>query len=370
MTGTAAGLAPPAQDVHKDVLAEHLNGVVHIRGYVSALAITTIPSLNPQPAWYQNFSLNLFNAKQHGSVWTTTLESAITSTVPQLIIDFGTKFGVAADDITQTISAANGNPDAAAQQKIQARLTWLGGQLADTKSQITDLCSQFTAFHDAAISDLSALTGEDGIQQALLADQALAAKLKADIDADNAEIAADEAKLTASGIAGGVGIGVGVAAMAFGPVGFLVGAFITVASIAEMEAMYATYTRKIQDAHAEIARDTNELDDDMQQIAALSVLNASVGKLADLNKGMGQSLSDIADWWGTVAAKTNATIADLASASTEAGFWLGVGNDVTSAREDWDGLVQFATNMQTIADNAVVRMVRVAADGTASASSA
>jgi hypothetical protein len=367
--GTGAGLAPPTQDVHKNVLAEHLDGVVHIRGYVSALAITTIPSLNPQPAWYQNFSLNLFNAKAHGSAWTTTLESAITSTVPQLVIDFGTKFGVAADDIVQTINAANGNPDAAAQQTIQARLSWLAGHLADAKSQITGLCAQFTAFHDAAVSDLSALTGEDGIGQALLADTALAGRLKADIDAQNAEIAADEAALTASGIAGGVGIGIGAAAMAFGPIGFLVGGFIMAASIAEMEIMYATYTRKIQDAHEQITRETNELDDDAQQIAALSVLNASVGKLADLNRGMGQSLSAIADWWGTVAAKTDAAITDLSSASTEAGFWLGVGNDVTSARQDWDGLVQFATNMQTIADNAVVRMVRVAADGTAAAAS-
>jgi hypothetical protein len=311
---------------------------------------------------------SLATAQTHTKTWTETLEPAITSTIPQSVIAMGSKFTTAADDIL-SILAASPVPSPDQQATILSDLQWMSEHLAKSLDDISTLSQTFTTFQSDSGKDFTALSaGNASIQQAILSDTNVITRLNGDIASAQADIAADKAAMTAAGIAGGVGLFVGVGVMGLGaagtgplaPVAIAVGALIMVGSIVEMAAVIGVYAKKLADAQTRLNDDQAELTAEGQQVASLTLVSNTVDGLVEQNKAMGQSLSEIADWWAGTKAKLDTVIDDVQNAHDDIGFWHPFKLDVTTAKADWQDFAAFATNMQDMATGAPVQKVDVA----------
>lgn len=369
-TTPANNLAPPNVDDHKDTLASHLSAVLQIRGYALAVEQTVLLKItDPPPDWWDTINTNLGTAQGHAQTWTNTLEPAITSTIPQAVISTGTRFNTAATDILNILQAAGTNPPTSDQQAtILEDLQWMSSHLGQIETNISTLKNTFTQFQTDSGTDFQNLSsGSAAIQKALNVDEDTITRLNGDILAAQADIAADNAAITASGIAGGVGLFVGVGMIGLGaaagpaaPFVIGIGAFIVVGSIVEMATVISIYAQKLAAAQNRLNDDQAQLALEQQQVASLTALGNTISNLTDLNKAMGQSLSEIADWWAGVKAKLDVVITDVQDATDDMGFWHQFTLDITTAKTDWQQFSDFATNMQAIATGAPTKSVDVA----------
>lgn len=357
--GKIASLVPQDMSSQQTTLANHVNVLTQIRAYAIAVEQTNLATItNPPPDWFKTLNANLQVAKTHAAVWTTTLEPAITSTVPQAAINLGSRFQTGTDAMLAILKDSKNNPTADQIAQMKSDLQWITRHLNDEEKQISDLQGQFTTFQTNADTDLTNLTtGNNSIQQAILDDNKIIANLNADIAIQNAEIAKDNAAITASAIAGGVGLFVGIGVIGFGaaatgpaaPIAIAIGAFIMVGSIVEMAAVIAVYETRLAKAQSQLNQDTTDLANEQQQVASLTVMNKSITNLVDLNKAMSQSLADIATWWSVIDKQLKTVISDISDASSDmsASDWSDLSMDIAQAQKDWANFVNFATQMQT-----------------------
>ncbi|MCB9280437.1 MAG: HBL/NHE enterotoxin family protein [Lewinellaceae bacterium] len=357
--GKIASLVPQNASGQKDVLANHVDVLTKIRAYAIAVEQTNLQTIiNPPPDWFDTLNTNLGVAKKHAGNWTQTLEPAITSTIPQAVINIGSRFQTGTANILQILQDSKNNPTTEQISTIQAELNWIFKHIGDEKTSIDGVKSNFSTFQTDAGNDLTNLTtGNNSIQKALLDDQKVVTDLNSDIAIQKADIAKDNAAITAAGIAAGVGLFVGVSVVGLGaastgpaaPFAIAIGAFIIVAAIAEAATVIAIYEKKLAEAQDKLNTDTAELANEQQQIASLTVMNTSVTTLVDKNKDMAQSLTDIADWFGIITTQVNTVISDLNDSKSDMSQsdWVDLSLDIQQAQKDWANFVTFATGMQT-----------------------
>ena len=162
--------------------------------------------------------------------------------------------------------------------------------------------------------------------------------------------------MTASAIAGGVGLFAGTSMMALGAetmgVGFIIGAFVVAGAVASLITM-GVYMKKLNDAQADLAADQAQLADEDKQVTALLALNASVSNLVNLNSAMGDSLNAVNDWWKTVDVKLQSAINDITAAQNneKPNFWVLMKIELNAGLLAWGQLVDFATSMQKVASD-------------------
>jgi hypothetical protein len=356
--GTIASLVPQDATTQKDLLANHVEILTKIRAYAIGVAQTDIHTiLNPPPSWFGTLSENLKAAKEHAGIWTTVLEPAITATIPETIINISSRFDTGTSAILEILSNTKNKPNADNIQTIKDELAWISRHMHSEKDDIDGLQTTFKEFQVNADADLTNLTtGNNSIQRAELDDQKVINDLTADIATQNAEIAKDNAAILASGLAGGVGLFVGVAVLGLGaaatgpgaPIAMTIGAFIMVGSIAEMAAVISVYEAKLADAQNKLNEDTAELDEEKKQLASLTVMNTSITNLVNLNKDMSQSLADVANWWAIISKQLKNVIQDLDDSSDDMkeSHWSDLALDITQAQKDWASFAGFASGMQ------------------------
>lgn len=354
-------LIPQNLTGQQDTLANHVSVLSSIRAYCIGVEQTSLQNIvTPVPDWFNSLQANVELAKTHVTVWTandTGIEAQITSTIPQAAITFGTKFQTGSNAILKILNDSGNSPSAAQIADIQKALTWMTAGIDAQQTDINTVKAQFGTFQTNAATDLTNLTtGNNSIQQALNVDQQVISNLNGDIAVQTANIAADNAAITASALAGGIGLFVGVAMVGLGaaatgpaaPIVIAIGAFIMVGSIVEMAAVIAVYEKKLAAAQSKLAQDTFDLNQENQQVASLTVMNTSVTSLVNLNKNMAQSLSDIADWWAITSKDITAVANDFAAISSDMtnADWFGMSLDLQQAQADWTTFVKFATQMQ------------------------
>ena len=359
--GKISSLVPQNAAQQKDTLAKNLDVLSKIRAYAIGVTQTNLQTISdPPPVWYNTLSTNLSLAQTHAAVWTTTLEPNITSTIPQAVANLGSRFTTGTNAILQILKASNNNPTAAQVTQMQTELTWITRHLNEEMATITTLKGTFTTFQTNANTDLTALTtGNNSIQKAILADDTDINNLQADMAVQTANINADNAAITAAAIAGGVGLFVGVAMIGLGaastgpaaPFVIAIGALIMVGSIVEMAAVIAVYEGKLAAAQNQLNQDTANLANEQQQVASLTIMNNSITSLVNLNQGMAQSLTDIANWWALISTQLGTVNQDISDASGDmtASDWSDFGLDIQQAQLDWTSFVGFATQWQVTA---------------------
>lgn len=370
-------LQPQQADQQKDTLANNLDVLTKIRAYAIAVSQTNLQNiLTPAPDWFTTLSTNLDATKTHAAVWTTTLEPNITATVPQAVVNIGSRFTTGTNNILNILSSSKNNPSAGQIAQMQADLNWITEHLASEQTSITTLQGTFTTFQTNASTDFTNLTsGNNSIQAAILADNKIINNLNADILVQQADIAADNAAITAAAIAGGIGLFVGVAMVGLGaaatgpaaPIVIAIGALIMVGSIVEMAAVIAVYEKKLAAAQNQLNDDTAELTDENQQVAALTVMNNSITNLTTLNAAMAQSLTDIANWWAIIVKQLKTVNQDITDAGTDMSEsdWNDFSMDIQQAQSDWATFVSFATQWETTATTIVNKVIDVTAQSQA-----
>ena len=356
----------------RDTLGDHFVALLSVRGYVTALqnsAITPSPAVSDK--LYSEIRDKLDTAKQHGALWSTTLDAAIVTSVPELIGEYGRTFCTTADLILNMLAACGNAPNPAQAAAVNHTASGLGHGVADTRASIDALEAQFATFAADATVDLKALTsGDASIQAAIDVDDKDRTWLDGDIAAADQEISADKTAMAAAGIAGGVGMFIGVGMMALsaetGGLGMVVGGLVMFGSIAETASVIAVYAERLKVAEQRLAGDQRRHDDDVTQITALGLLKNTVDNLAASNAGMAGSLTQIAAWWKAVdvkLAEVQRAIADAANDAAHAD-WQSVVSDLSAAKTFWFDLAEFASRMQTSASQTQSYLVRFS-DGAA-----
>nr|WP_321232956.1 hypothetical protein [uncultured Psychroserpens sp.] len=371
-------LVPTDLKKQKDQMAKNLGVLSLIRGYVIGVEHTQIQAISPKPSWFDTLNTNLKGAQKHVKPWQTKIEPGITSNFPQSISNMASRFATGTDEIlailnTKTKDGKQYVPTAAQIQTIVNSLNWISKHINSEKSTLDGVKTDFDAFKTNSDNDYTALNdGNNSIQTAILADNKLIVKLQGDIVTDNAHIAADKAAITAAGIAAGVGLFAGVSVIGLGaastgpaaPVVMLVGAFIIVASIAELTAVLAVYIPRLNAARTKLADDTAHLGEEQQQVASLSLMSDSISKLLDLNKQMQNSLQDLTDWFAQTTLQISTVASDISEASSDitADDWFSLKLDVIQAQKDWKALETYANQWGVAASTIVNKVVHINKD--------
>lgn len=371
-------LIPKDQTKQKDQMADALSVLSHIRAYVIAIEATSLQNiLDPAPSWFKTLSTNLAAAQKHSEPWQKTLEPGITSTIPQAIINMGSRFGTATDAILDILNSTD-VPTAAQIKNITQALDWITEHISTQQGDIKKLQDAFSTFSSDAHTDYTTLTsGVDSIQTAILDDQDLISTLQGDIAVDEANIAKDKAAITAAGIAAGVGLFAGVSIIGLGaaatgpaaPIAILIGAFILVGSVAELAAVLAVYIPKLEKAQSKLRKDTAKLNYEQQQVASLTVMKNSITNLTSLNQKMAQSLQDITDWFADLSKQVSTVSTDIKDSQGDLtkADWFSLKLDIQQAQKDWKQLADYATQWQKTATTIQNKLVNVAKKATSNA---
>ena len=361
----ATGSLTPDTKTAQDNLASHLNAVLQVRAYANGILATNLTwndSAGPAPDWFTKLVADFTVAKTHAGTW-AGIEAEMTSTLPQQLIDYGNLFTAATGDIVTLLTNDKFKPSADDAKTIADTLTQVCAQLTANGQAIGDLHTRFNVFSAGCATDLATLvSGNNEIQKALNLEQQDVDRINGLIAQTNADIATDQMAVEAAAIAAGVGLFVGVAAMALGAetmgLGFFVGCFILAGAIAALGTM-AAYMVKLGKAQSELIDEQDSLGQDQQIIVALQLLQNTVTGLVTQNKAVADALDAINDWFAGLSAKMNSVIADMQKAENyEAqSFWLMVKVEVDAGNAAWAQLINFATlYQQAVAgvDNQVV----------------
>jgi hypothetical protein len=364
-TSTAGSSLAPDTDLHKNDLGKHLDTLVNIRAYANAVIKANItPVTEPAPDWFGPLKANLTLAQTHCGKW-KDIEASMVSTVPQMLIDYGTQFANSVDAIIKIIDALppGQGPGTGDLATITDLLGQMRDQLVDNKTSITALHSNFTTFDDNAGSDYKNLSsGAGDIAKAISADEKAESAIQGVIDQLKLDIAADTVAIDASAIAGAVGLMAGASMMALGAatmgVGFFVGVFVLAGSIASLGVM-GHYLKLLHDANEKLSEKQAEYTAEVAQVTALKLLKDHITALDDLNTAMGDSLNAVKDWWTTVETKLATVITDIQKAHTDEDKdrWVALGVEMKASKEAWNQLITFATNMQNMASGITDKIV-------------
>lgn len=287
-----------------------------------AIANTTFTALDPKPAWYDNLNAQLLAAQQLAQQWLDTLGIQVTKTIPLQVINFGSNFTAATNEI---IKIAQEHPDATGADNpyvVEIKQIIEQTLLPPIKDVITQMGSVSTSLADwgskmqKAHNDLK--NGAANIQAAEIALGAdidnmnnAISTLKAAIDAENKAIA-----YSAGAIAIGVfALVVGIAlAPETGGASLWIGGAIGAAGIIGGSVTWGVMQHKIDGQFGDIAKDQERLANDQRQIVALQGLQMATDNAVNSIELATSSLSKLETQWGIFQGELQGVVNKLESA--------------------------------------------------------
>ncbi|WP_440056083.1 HBL/NHE enterotoxin family protein [Pseudoalteromonas sp. T1lg65] len=353
-------IAPPHAQATKQNLANNLSALLHIRAYaLSVQQIELFPISNPPPHWFNPLNQHISTAKGHADNWSNTIEPGIVSRIPNAINDFARRVDMIVHNIKQILLDDHNHvriPSSDDVVTIKRDLEWLTHHATRDYLQIKTLHTGFQGFSSSSHQDYSALTESvDGIQSAIGADQRAIAHVKTEIANAKAEINADNLRIDASAIAGGAGLilgasllGLGAAAGPAAPFLLLAGGFCMLGAAAESAGLISHYESCIRNLKNNINSLTSEMSHEEQQVVSLTLLKHHIDSVVDKNRAMGDSLSEISDWFEITLGKCSNALQSITDAVDDVSQvdWDDFVEDLEMAKSSWLDLKRFVDNMQ------------------------
>lgn len=330
------------------------------KGFLSLILITqachgvlntTFTAPDPKPSWYDALSTHLDDAKTVARDWVDNIAPSVTASVPQAVLDYGTTYQAITAEIV-SICQANPNASGADNQyvkQVQQLIGGLLGQITEILATVDTTSAQLKAWGDrlqTAHDNLS--SGASSIQNAEVA-------LQSDIDAMNTAIQNLNDTITQlnkymmdAQIAVGVGIFLGVVALALAPVSggasLVVGA-VAVAGIVGGAVEWSKFQSEINSDFQQIAADQVEKSSDQAQIVALQGLATSANQAVGNMVQAESSLSDFRTSWAGFHDDLQGVINDLTKADKALSTLLEMAFTNAAANE-WQRAIDFATTLQ------------------------
>lgn len=378
-------LAPSVDDAQSS-LTDGFNATQMVTAYAHAILNIVINPPDDSEVDWTSFNANLAAAKSHAQSWIDTLGPAVSSQVPQSIINYGNTFNAATGDILSILTSSNYNPtDAQKQQIIQlidATLTELGiqkqtiinlqGPPVGSSDPVPDQVTTLRQFSAALTSDhTNLLTGANDVQHALNLNQQDIDNINTQITKVQAEIAKANTAATASEIGIGVGIFLAVAAFALavatgGAAAPLAVGVVAVLGVGAAVGTTVAYSVQANEEISKLHKMQAELADEQRLATSLNGVADSVNNLVSQNEAAQTAMSEVLTMWETLEGKLQSVIDDLNRAEADTVAIIQA-LDIQAAQTAWAQLTDFATKMQEAASGATVQppLVHPTADSAA-----
>lgn len=344
-SGTA--LAPDT-DATVSTLTDATNSIASISAYAHALLnIVLTPATTPPPSWFGPLSTNLAAAQTHAQTWIETLGPAVSSTVPQAIINYSNLFTVATNDIVNILTESGGEPDEAQQKQITQLFNMILTELRSDKQTVLDIQTQLQTFSANIQTDHTNLvTGSNSALADVALDETTIATIQGQIAQVTADMAAQNAKALSSEIAIGVGIFIAIAAFALavataGATAPLLVGTVAVLGVGAAIGTAVVYSQKAADDLVKLTGLQSSLSDEQRQVVSLNALVASVNTIVTENEAAQTAMTAVLTTWSTLEGKLVSVLNDLQNNK----YPLLI--DIGTAQLAWSQLVTFATGMQT-----------------------
>ncbi|GEM45666.1 HBL/NHE enterotoxin family protein [Deinococcus cellulosilyticus] len=354
MSDAATSLAPQT-DATQQTLTDQFNANQTITAYAHALQnIQLTPTTNPPQQWYTDFLANLKIAQGHANTWVTDLGPEIFAKVPQSIINYGTTFNIATQQILNILSQAGDNPTDAQRQEIIGMINALLVDLGIQQQTIVDVQAKLQQFAVDVQSDHSTLLdGQNSAYKEAQLDQQKIDTINAKINSIQQKIQQDSTLATVSEIGLGVGIFLAVAGFALavataGAAAPIVVGVVGVIAVGGAIAGTVIFNKKVQEDLDELHQLQNELSDEQAQVSALQGISNSIGALVTQNEAATKAISDVLNTWAVLKTKLAAVMTDLQNAEAPDLPGILMQLDIQTAQTQWTQLTDFATKMQQI----------------------
>lgn len=352
----------------KNDLAGYLTARANVSSYVQGVQKVSLPDINfaKLPADLQSkmpadpnallaeVKANLETAQSNALNWSNNIEPNLTD-IPQALINFNAKFKSSASSISGWLGElANGNDQNKA--VLLQTLTWLIGQIDGQTTLINTEMDLIKKFNTQLTKDHGNFSKSNSSFSVIYDfEKKSIATLNTAIKGLEDALEAENAAITAAGIAAGVGGGLMIAggiglATAETGVGAVVAVVIIVAGLA---AAIAGIVELVKSINAKVETQ-NEINADEVSLSILSVqatallqVEKALSNLVGLSTKALASVQVILDTWGTLKAKIEAVHDDLASAKGADLGKITAVFDVNAAVTQWADLETFAGHMQT-----------------------
>ncbi|QQQ50783.1 HBL/NHE enterotoxin family protein [Pseudomonas syringae] len=312
---------------------------------------TTFTAPDPKPSWYDALSAHLDEAKVVASDWVDNIAPAVTASVPQAVLDYGTTYQAITAEIV-SICQANPNASGADNQyvkQVQQLIGGLLGEITDILTIVDKNSTQLKAWGDrlqTAHDNLS--SGASSIQNTEVALQSDIVAMNTAIQNLNDTITQLNKDMMYAQIAVGAGIFLGVVALALVPisggasllVGLVAGAMIVGGAIE-----WSSFQSEIKSDFQQIARDQVEKSSDQAQIVALQGLATASNQAISSMVQAESSLSDFRTSWAGFHDDLQGVLNDLTKAEKSLSTLLEMAFTNAAANE-WQLAIDFATTLQ------------------------
>lgn len=316
-----------------------------------AVLNTQFVAPDPKPGWFDALKQHLDDAKTVATDWIDNIAPAVTASVPQTVLDYGTTYQALTQEIV-SICTANPNASGADNQyvkQVQSLIEGLLQQIVEilatvdtTGKQLKDWGDSVQKAHDALNSGAASIqSAEVALQTDIEAMDSAIANLHSAIDQLNKY-------LMDAQIAVGVGIFLGVVAIALAPVSggasLVIGA-VGAAGIIGGAIEWSKLQSEINSDFSQIAADQQEKSADQVQIVALKSLGMASTQAVSNMEQAESALSDFRTSWAGFHDDLQGVINDLTKADKALSTLLQEAFTNAAANE-WALAVSFATTLQ------------------------
>ena len=361
ISGNAVTPTIPAAQTN---LVANLNLSARLTAWCSAIVNTTV--VQSSGAWYPVFMGNLAVAQTHAVEYLDIVGPNALSAVPNSIVTYAAERQQVMNFVESILSEAGANDLTATQlntiktvfaQRLQPTLESLLGTplstniglpqgtpptLYGSKNDLISFRTKVTADRVALVEGQQGAAQEVGLLD--IDEQTMStnlANLHTKISVWNQDILESEIGIGASLFAAVVGIALAVATGG----GALVITGVGVAGLGGSIAATAVYTKKVNNALAQVQSDQTELTDDQKQVSSLLAVIQAFQNLEQLNAAAQTAAEQIVTMFAGLAGQTKATIRRLESADSATAKGILESIRIEQALSNWDALATLASGV-------------------------
>jgi len=325
-----------------------------LMSWAQSLLNTTLPLLDPQPAWYASINATLASQQAAATDWLNTTGPSTFAALTQSNVDFANLFGVAVlpmGTLVNAINTAGGTPTTTQLSQLVTYVTALRAKAATQSTLITQAAQAMTTYAAQVTSDQAVLaTAMTAALAASAQDAVVIQQIQGQIQLLQIQISALGAEAGSSQVSSQTGLFSIVIGMTFElavaggvlALGGLAGALVGIGVAAVMNEIY---TAEIQATMTQIVTLTQQLGTAEIQLAMVQSVISALQVLTEANQSALQTLNNASNIWILVLAQLDGLLIALAQPQVDTTLMtqlLGLNTDAAV----WQRISTFAQQAQ------------------------
>lgn len=332
------------QEAPEEILEEYRKNIADINAYTLAIQKLNITVYGETPDWYtKDFKEKFVNSKVHAQSWLNNIMSRLLE-LPETIVDYDDFYQLYSGEIVDYCNMMLKDPKKDLSDKVIKDIESLKKSVTERKALIANLEKEIDTY--ISTLDVDKKFFDQTFESACATKKVDEEKLKK-FKQHKKELE-DEIKhlqdvVTGTGIAGGVLLAVAPIGFYCGPVGIVIGIFVTAAALALLITAIVESSICSQ-KQTELTICVQQMDETTKTVQSLDAFCTGLNQVIGVAKKAKSAAQTIRGYWNELERELEQLITDLQDGEqhVQKKLYKELINEITTTNEEWKKIVDTA----------------------------